>query len=109
MTDVIRSWAVENVDGRHGYTYEFSGSPGAHLAEYDDEEDRLREQPVWTITRLAGRTGCTKAAIRKAVTRGALPGGVRIDEPGRPLAWTEAQVQRWLSTRRPRGRPRTGT
>lgn len=40
----IRSQAVENVDARHGYTYEFSSSPNAHLQEYDDEEQRLREE-----------------------------------------------------------------
>ena len=38
----FRSQAVENVDGRHGYTYEFSPSPNNHLSEYDEEEARLR-------------------------------------------------------------------
>lgn len=38
----IRSQAVENVDGRHRYTMEFSTNPEDHAAEYDEEEARLR-------------------------------------------------------------------
>lgn len=38
----VRDQAVANVDARHGYTYEFSHSPEAHLREYDEEERRLR-------------------------------------------------------------------
>lgn len=40
--DDIRARAVEIVDARHGYTYEFSSSPEAHLREYADEYERLR-------------------------------------------------------------------
>lgn len=40
----LRSEAVRIVDERHGYTYEFSNAPQMHLAEYDEEEQRLREQ-----------------------------------------------------------------
>lgn len=32
---MIRDLAVTLVDGRHGYTYEFSSSPEAHRDEYD--------------------------------------------------------------------------
>lgn len=37
----IREIAVRAVDARHGYTCEFSGSPEAHIAEYEVEEHRL--------------------------------------------------------------------
>jgi len=52
----LRSQAVENVDARYGYTYEFSHSPEWHLAEYDEEEHRL--------TAIADRCppGCAKCA-----------------------------------------------
>lgn len=40
----LRSEAVRIVDERHGFTYEFSNTPQMHLAEYDEEEQRLREQ-----------------------------------------------------------------
>ena len=40
----LRSQAVENVDARYGYTWEFSNQPNAHLAEYDEEEARLMQQ-----------------------------------------------------------------
>lgn len=51
----IRSAAVATVDRRHGYTYEFSSSPEAHLQEYDDEERVCRL--------LDGRTGTLKAVF----------------------------------------------
>lgn len=41
MTADVRDAAVQLVDSRHGYTYEFSANPEAHLAEYDEEEARL--------------------------------------------------------------------
>lgn len=40
--DVIRELAVGLVDCAHGYTMEFSNSPAAHRAEYDDTEENLR-------------------------------------------------------------------
>ena len=41
-TDDLRDKAVENVDRRRGYTYEFSHDSENHLQEYDEEEVRLR-------------------------------------------------------------------
>lgn len=38
----LHDLAVYLVDCRYGYTYEFTGSPVAHLAEYDDLEAFLR-------------------------------------------------------------------
>lgn len=41
MSD-IRDLAVAMVDATHGYTIEFSNSPEAHAAEYDELERLLR-------------------------------------------------------------------
>jgi hypothetical protein len=38
----IREIAVTLVDGKHGYTFEFSASPQAHRDEYDEVERALR-------------------------------------------------------------------
>jgi hypothetical protein len=40
--ETLRERAVRQVDAKHGYTYEFSSSPEAHLQEYDDREAELR-------------------------------------------------------------------
>lgn len=38
IREQIRKLAVRKVDARRGYTWEFSTSPEAHRAEYDEEE-----------------------------------------------------------------------
>ncbi len=38
----VRALAVEIVDGLRGYTFEFSGHPTAHAADYDLVEERIR-------------------------------------------------------------------
>lgn len=46
-----RSLAVEIVDAVHGYTYEFSSAPAAHLDDYDRVEGILRHKVgVLTVT-----------------------------------------------------------
>jgi hypothetical protein len=40
--ETIRDRAVREVDAEHGYTMEFSSSPEAHAAEYDERERELQ-------------------------------------------------------------------
>lgn len=42
VEEMLRSLAVTLVDGRHGYTMEFSQNPEGHRQEYNDMESYLR-------------------------------------------------------------------
>lgn len=83
-TDDVRSRAVETVDGRHGYTYEFSGSPAAHLQEYDDEEARLRLDPRGPCVSCGGPLG-QNDVDRSWLGRGMSAGGHPLDARGRKV------------------------
>lgn len=43
LEGLIRDEAVRRVDERHGFTMEFAPSPSQHKAEYDLEEEAIRD------------------------------------------------------------------
>lgn len=80
MGDTIRERAVREIDARHGYTMEFSSSPEAHAAEYDERERELRD-PSSPYADLRARL----APLAAAATEGPLE-LARYDHGGGRLA-----------------------
>ena len=82
----IRQLAVIIVDGRHGFTMEFSSNPEDHAKEYDEEEERLRVGMRGAPFSVGARVVHARTGKRGTVVVPLLDGsvGVRVDPVYRP-------------------------